>query len=83
MEYFYYFYNFGNHKIASRIINCIKKKDFEGFMKFFNSPDNGTKYDLPDEIIVNTGNDDEDPDFLDVTDKDSFLKITYTESEHG
>ena len=52
-------------------------------MAYFNSPDNGVKYNLPDEIVIDSENDDEDAGYLDVTEKDNFLKITYSESEHG
>lgn len=83
MEYIYYFYNFGNHDIADKILGTIEKKDFDGFMAYFNSPDNGVKYNLPDEIVIDSENDDEDAGYLDVTEKDNFLKITYSESEHG
>ena len=75
MEYIYYFYNFGNHDIADKILEAIERKDFDGFMTYFNSPDNGMEYDLPDEIVVYSENDAEDAGYLDVTDKNNFLKI--------
>lgn len=81
MEYTYYFYSFGNYRLADRIQKTIEKKDYEGFMKYFRSPDNGYRYDLPDEIFVGSG--EENNECLDVTVKENFLKITYSESEHG
>ena len=81
MEYTYYFYNFGNYRRADRIQETIEKKDYEGFMEYFRSPDNGYRYELPYEIFID--GDEGCKEYLDVTVKENFLKITYSESEHG
>ena len=79
MKFSYYWYHFGmSYSTMESIEDAINDRNFNAFMKY------KQKYpkNLPDTIAVFDDNYDI-IDQLDVTDKNNFDKITYSEHENG